>query len=50
MQDNVPNKVDIKVTRTNIFEDSYRCIMSIKRADMLKTKWADFVSVIIRTC
>ena len=38
VQENVPNKVDIKVTRSNIFEDSYRCIMSIKRADILKTK------------
>jgi len=38
LQENVPNKVDIKVTRSNIFEDSYRSIMSIKRADILKTK------------
>jgi len=30
--------VDIKVTRNNIFEDSYRSIMSVKRADILKTK------------
>jgi len=35
---NVPNKIDIKVSRTNILEDSYRCIMSIKRSDLLKTR------------
>ncbi|KAK2142826.1 hypothetical protein LSH36_909g00076 [Paralvinella palmiformis] len=40
---NVPNKVDIHVTRTNILEDSYRCIMNIKNADLLKTRlWIEF--------
>jgi len=49
LQENVPNKVDIKVTRNNIFEDSFRCIMSIKRADLLKTKYVGkfFVTCII---
>ena len=37
-QNNVPNKVDIKVSRKNVFEDSYRCVMSIKRSDLLKTR------------
>ena len=37
-QTNVPNKVDIKVTRKNVFEDSYRCVMAIKKADILKTR------------
>lgn len=40
---NVPNKVDIKVTRKNVFEDSYRCVMAIKKADILKTRlWIEF--------
>lgn len=47
LQDNVPNKVDIKVTRDNIFEDSYRCIMSIKRADLLKTKYVHLPVTVI---
>lgn len=43
VQSNVPNKIDIKVRRKYIFEDSYRCIMSIKRADLLKTRlWIVF--------
>lgn len=40
---NVPNKFDIKVRRNNILEDSFRCIMSVKRADLLKTRlWIEF--------
>ncbi|XP_048258981.1 E3 ubiquitin-protein ligase NEDD4-like isoform X2 [Haliotis rufescens] len=40
---NVPNKIDIKVTRRNVFEDSYRIIMSVKNTDNLKTRlWIEF--------
>ncbi|XP_052098137.1 E3 ubiquitin-protein ligase NEDD4-like isoform X1 [Mytilus californianus] len=40
---NIPNKVDIKVTRERIFEDSYRVISSIKRIDFLKARlWIEF--------
>ncbi|CAG2100251.1 unnamed protein product, partial [Medioppia subpectinata] len=40
---NVPNKLEIKVSRTNIFEDSYRSISGISRVDLLKTKlWLEF--------
>ncbi|XP_052863204.1 E3 ubiquitin-protein ligase Nedd-4-like [Anopheles cruzii] len=40
---NVPNKIDIKVKRASIFEDSYRVINSVTRTDLLKTKlWVEF--------
>ncbi|XP_020291402.1 E3 ubiquitin-protein ligase Nedd-4 isoform X2 [Pseudomyrmex gracilis] len=40
---NVPNKFEIKVTRNNILEDSYRIISSVNRVDILKTKlWVEF--------
>ncbi|XP_060560176.1 E3 ubiquitin-protein ligase NEDD4-like isoform X2 [Ruditapes philippinarum] len=40
---NVPNKTDIKITRSNIFEDSFRIVMGIKRSDLLKTRlWIEF--------
>lgn len=40
---NVPNKFEIKVSRNNIFEDSYRAISSISRVELLKTKlWLEF--------
>ncbi|CAD5113695.1 DgyrCDS2857 [Dimorphilus gyrociliatus] len=40
---NVPNKFDIKVKRKSILEDSFRCIMSVKRTDLLKTRlWIEF--------
>lgn len=42
---NVPNKLEIKVRRDHIFEDSYRSItgVSSSRVDMLKTKlWIEF--------
>jgi E3 ubiquitin-protein ligase NEDD4 len=40
---NVPNKFEIKVSRSNIFEDSYRAINSISRVELLKTKlWIEF--------
>lgn len=39
----VPNKLEIKVGRTNIFEDSYRIINNVARVDLLKTKlWVEF--------
>nr|XP_022331309.1 E3 ubiquitin-protein ligase NEDD4-like isoform X2 [Crassostrea virginica] len=40
---NIPNKVDIKVSRERILEDSYRAIMSLKRTDVLKARlWIEF--------
>ncbi|XP_053671784.1 E3 ubiquitin-protein ligase Nedd-4 [Anopheles nili] len=40
---NVPNKIDIKVRRISILEDSYRVINSVTRVDLLKTKlWVEF--------
>uniref|UniRef100_A0A182NSD2 HECT-type E3 ubiquitin transferase n=1 Tax=Anopheles dirus TaxID=7168 RepID=A0A182NSD2_9DIPT len=40
---NVPNKIDIKVRRSSILEDSYRVINSVTRLDLLKTKlWVEF--------
>ncbi|XP_012260927.2 E3 ubiquitin-protein ligase NEDD4 isoform X4 [Athalia rosae] len=40
---NVPNKFEIKVRRTNILEDSYRIISSVNRLEILKTKlWVEF--------
>ncbi|XP_065219668.1 E3 ubiquitin-protein ligase NEDD4 isoform X1 [Planococcus citri] len=40
---NVPNKFEIKVRRSNILEDSYRIITTANRVDLLKTKlWIEF--------
>lgn len=40
---NVPNKIDIKVSRANVFEDSFRVIMGVKKVDLLKTRlWIEF--------
>ncbi|XP_034173087.1 E3 ubiquitin-protein ligase Nedd4 isoform X3 [Osmia lignaria lignaria] len=40
---NVPNKFEIKVSRNNILEDSYRIISSVNRVEILKTKlWVEF--------
>ncbi|XP_058825879.1 E3 ubiquitin-protein ligase Nedd-4-like isoform X2 [Topomyia yanbarensis] len=40
---NVPNKIEIKVRRASILEDSYRIINSITKIDLLKTKlWIEF--------
>ncbi|XP_065075185.1 E3 ubiquitin-protein ligase Nedd-4-like isoform X1 [Ochlerotatus camptorhynchus] len=42
---NVPNKIDIKVRRQSILEDSYRIINSVTKVDLLKTKlWVEFES------
>lgn len=39
----VPAKLEIKVSRTNIFEDSYRIISSVSRCELLRTKlWIEF--------
>lgn len=39
----VPSKLEIKVSRTNIFEDSYRIISSVSRCELLRTKlWIEF--------
>lgn len=39
----VPTKLEIKVSRTNIFEDSYRIISSVSRSELLRTKlWIEF--------
>ncbi|XP_050400244.1 E3 ubiquitin-protein ligase NEDD4 isoform X2 [Patella vulgata] len=38
-----PNKIDIKVTRKNVFEESYRYVMNIKETEHLKTRlWIEF--------
>ena len=43
LQNNVPNKFEIKVHRSNILEDSYRIISTVNRTDLLKTKlWVEF--------
>ncbi|XP_055542084.1 E3 ubiquitin-protein ligase Nedd-4-like isoform X4 [Wyeomyia smithii] len=40
---NVPNKIDIKIRRNSILEDSYRIINSVTKVDLLKTKlWVEF--------
>ncbi|KAK3750287.1 hypothetical protein RRG08_015779 [Elysia crispata] len=39
----LPSKIDIKVTRRNVFEDSFRMIMGVKNPDTLKTRlWIEF--------
>lgn len=43
LQNNVPNKFEIKVRRQNILEDSYRIISSVNRMELFKTKlWVEF--------
>lgn len=40
---NVPNKIEIKVRRESILEDSFRIISSVTKTDLLKTKlWVEF--------
>lgn len=42
-QTNVPNKIEIKVRRESILEDSFRIISSVTKTDLLKTKlWVEF--------
>lgn len=40
---NVPNKLEIRISRSNIFEDSFRVISNVPKVDLLKTKlWVEF--------
>lgn len=40
---NVQSKLEIKISRGNIFEDSFRIISNVHRVDLLKTKlWIEF--------
>lgn len=42
-QTDIPNKFEMKLRRANILEDSYRRIMGVKRADLLKARlWIEF--------
>ncbi|XP_015272367.1 PREDICTED: E3 ubiquitin-protein ligase NEDD4-like isoform X2 [Gekko japonicus] len=39
----IPNRFEMKLHRNNIFEESYRRIMSVKRPDVLKARlWIEF--------
>ncbi|XP_078540998.1 E3 ubiquitin-protein ligase NEDD4 isoform X2 [Lissotriton helveticus] len=41
----IPNRFDMKLRRSALFEDSYRRIIAIKRADVLKARlWIEFDS------
>ncbi|KAL2099632.1 hypothetical protein ACEWY4_004026 [Coilia grayii] len=41
----IPNRFEMKLHRSNIFEESYRRIMSLKRPDILKARlWIEFES------
>ncbi|XP_064863674.1 E3 ubiquitin-protein ligase NEDD4-like isoform X7 [Oncorhynchus nerka] len=41
----IPNRFEMKLHRTNIFEESYRRIMSLKKPDILKARlWIEFES------
>ncbi|XP_049638008.1 E3 ubiquitin-protein ligase NEDD4-like isoform X3 [Suncus etruscus] len=41
----IPNRFEMKLHRSNIFEESYRRIMSVKRPDVLKARlWIEFES------
>lgn len=42
-QTSVPNKIEIKVRRESVLEDSFRIISSVTKTDLLKTKlWIEF--------
>jgi len=44
-QADIPNRFEMKLHRNNIFEESYRRIMSIKRPENLKARlWIEFES------
>lgn len=44
-QADIPNRFEMKLHRNNIFEESYRRIMSVKRPDVLKARlWIEFES------
>uniref|UniRef100_A0A671YNL0 E3 ubiquitin-protein ligase n=1 Tax=Sparus aurata TaxID=8175 RepID=A0A671YNL0_SPAAU len=39
----IPNRFEMKMRRNAVFEDSYRRILSVKRADLLKARlWVEF--------
>ncbi|KAJ8029306.1 E3 ubiquitin-protein ligase NEDD4 [Holothuria leucospilota] len=41
---NIPNKFELKLSRGNILEDSYRGIIVVKNADLLKARlWIEFL-------
>ena len=43
IQADIPNRFEMKLHRNNIFEESYRRIMSLKRPDILKARlWIEF--------
>lgn len=45
LQADIPNRFEMKLHRNNIFEESYRRIMSLKRPDVLKARlWIEFES------
>nr|XP_045016966.1 E3 ubiquitin-protein ligase NEDD4 isoform X3 [Jaculus jaculus] len=42
-QNDIPNKFEMKLRRATVLEDSYRRIMGVKRADLLKARlWIEF--------
>ncbi|XP_036094390.1 E3 ubiquitin-protein ligase NEDD4 isoform X2 [Rousettus aegyptiacus] len=42
-QNDIPSKLEMKLRRANVLEDSYRRIMGVKRADFLKARlWIEF--------
>lgn len=42
-QTDIPNKFELKLHRNNILEDSYRRIISVKKAECLKARlWIEF--------
>ncbi|KAK1339085.1 hypothetical protein QTO34_019758 [Cnephaeus nilssonii] len=42
-QNDIPNKLEMKLRRATVLEDSYRRIMGVKRADFLKARlWIEF--------
>ena len=43
-QSNIPNRYELKCSRSSIMEDSYRNIISVKNTDLLKARlWIEFV-------
>ena len=43
MQADIPNRFEMKLRRSAVLEDSYRRILSVKRADLLKARlWLEF--------
>lgn len=43
LQNDIPNKLEMKLRRATVLEDSYRRIMGVKRADFLKARlWIEF--------